>query len=252
MRVAVVGSGRVAEAFALALSDSELEFVGICARNEQRARHIAAITDCDSYQPPDLPDADLYIIAVSDSAVAQISEQLDFGDAVVAHTAGSAAIDALSEKIAHRAVIYPLQTFSHGRMVDFWQVPLFVEAADDYATEIVHDVAHKLSGKVVELDSQNRAKVHLAAVFACNFVNAMYVEAENVIERAGLDFSLLAPLILETAQKAVDASPQKVQTGPAVRGDRETMSRHTAMLDNDLKDLYIKISDTIWQTSKKI
>lgn len=252
MRVAVVGSGRVAEAFALALSDSELEFVGICARNKQQATHIAAIVNCDSYQLPVLPDADLYIMAVSDSAVAQISEQLDFGDAVVAHTAGSVAIDALSEKIAHRAVIYPLQTFSHGRMVDFWQVPLLVEATDDYAAEIVHDVAGKLSGKVVELDSQNRAQVHLAAVFACNFVNAMYVEAEDVMSRAGLGFSLLAPLIIETAQKAVDGSPRNVQTGPAVRGDKQTMNKHTAMLDNDLKDLYIKISDTIWQTSKKI
>ena len=114
--------------------------------------------------------------------------------------------------------------------------------------------ARRLSRQVFVADSGRRAQLHLAAVFVCNFVNHMYVVGERVMKGAGLDFELLKPLIAETAAKALAAaSPAAGQTGPAVRGDLPTQQRHTAMLDDELlRTVYLSVSRSIWETSKKI
>ena len=205
--------------------------------------------------PRSLAAADLYLVAVSDRAVGEVAASLPVpAGAVVAHTAGSVPLDALGG-FAHRAVLYPLQTFTAGRAVDFAQVPLFIEASDEATRGAVERFARRLSTQVYPADSQRRGALHLAGVLACNFVNALYTAGERTLAREGLPFEVLKPLIAETAAKALASpSPAAVQTGPAVRGDLPTLERHRARLAGDalLLEIYNSMSQYIWETSRKI
>jgi predicted short-subunit dehydrogenase-like oxidoreductase (DUF2520 family) len=224
----------------------------VWARSKAGAARVAGLCGCPfSDDPAELMEADLYILAVSDRAVKAL--KMNFGDGVAAHTAGSVPLDALAAK--NRAVFYPLQTFTKGREVDFRNIPILIEGNNKHSLSVVREVARALSGNVMEADSHRRLMLHTAAVFTNNFANHMYTAGEALAREAGFDFEILKPLIAETAAKALDAaSPADVQTGPAVRNDFETRSRHTELLAQRpyLQNLYINISKNIWETSKKI
>ncbi len=253
--IVIIGSGNVAEALALALTKAGRPPVQIFARNRDEGTRITSKCQCKfTDKAANLKQADLYIIAVSDKAISGVSGSLNFGDAVVAHTSGSTPLNALSPSIRNRAVLYPLQTFTKGHTVDFGTIPIMVEGATPKALAAVTAVAELLSGNVTEVASKQRAVVHVAAVFACNFTNHMYAVGELLAKEAGMDFDILKPLIKETAGKALAAdSPLATQTGPAIRNDFQTKSLHCELLAEkpDLKNLYISISKSIWETSKK-
>ena len=257
-RVVIIGSGNLAEALARAVAKSGLELVQIFARNAERARIIAELTATDWATHPGMlaQDADIYLIAVSDKAVEHVAATLPIPEgAAVAHTAGSVPLAAIPEKFARRAVFYPMQTFTKGREVDFSVIPVFLETPSAELRPELEAFARQLSGTVIWATSEQRARVHLAAVFACNFANHMYAVGERIVRDAGIDFDVLKPLIAETAAKACDArSPLDVQTGPAVRNDFATKARHGDLLSFDLrlKNIYSTISQSIWETSKKI
>lgn len=258
LSVVVVGSGNVAEAFARNIAHAEgLLLRQICARNPMRGQAIAALTNaewCDSFAA--VAPADIYIIAVSDTAVEDVAHRLSLpDDAVVVHTAGSVPLAALPERGGRRGIIYAFQTFTSGRAIDLRRVPLFVEADGDEARERIMHLATRLSSQVEYATSNRRRVIHLAGVMVNNFVNALYTAGGDVVEREGLSFEVLRPLILETAAKAVASSnPRAVQTGPAVRGDVEVCRRHEAMLNGEpeLQHIYEILTQYIWETSKKI
>ena len=253
--VVVVGSGNVAESIAVAVADSfALELKQVVARNAARAEAVAQVAGCDwTSDMEEAADADLYIIAVSDRAVGEVAEALQRRkDSIVVHTAGSVEMDALGD--GDRGVVYPFQTFTAGRRVDFSAVPLFIEGSDEEVTQAIEHVANALSHRVYRASSKRRREIHLTGVFACNFVNALYSMATDLLsEREGLPFDVLRPLIEETAAKAVEAQhPRDVQTGPAVRGDKAVAERHTSMLtDENQQELYKLLTEYIWQTSRK-
>ncbi|MBQ4279686.1 MAG: DUF2520 domain-containing protein [Rikenellaceae bacterium] len=256
-RVVVIGSGNVAEALAPAIARAEgYELVQLYARNRAAGERIARLAGCPYAGRPDgLAPADIYLLCVSDRAVEPLSRTLAFGDGIVAHTAGSVDLAALSPAIRHRAVLYPLQTFTKGRPADFTDIPLFVEASDPNTLAAIGQLARALSSRVQELGSARRAVLHLAAVFASNFANHMYTLGEEVLREADIPFDALGPLILETARKAVESgSPRRSQTGPAVRNDFQTRTRQREMLaaHPELERIYTNLSNSIWETSKKI
>lgn len=254
-RIIIIGSGNVAEALVRALSHAGLPPVQVFARDHAKAARMAAICGCPfSTDPHDLMPADLYIIAVTDKAIRTAAGQMDFSGGVVAHTAGSVGMDVFPPNVRNAAVFYPLQTFTRGRDIDFRKVPVLIEAKNSVSLQCVREVAAALSDTVVEVDSKKRGMIHLAAVFVNNFTNYMYTVGEELTREAGFDFGLLKPLILETADKALDSpSPSDVQTGPAVRNDFQTRASHCEMLTNKpyLQNIYISISKNIWETSKK-
>ncbi len=254
-RVAILGSGNLAEALATALAANDLSPVAIISRNEERGRKVASLARSTWYpKAEDAPEADLYLISVSDRAVEEVAGGLHLpADRIVAHTAGCVSIDALKTH-PHRAVFYPLQTFTKGRQVDFREIPIFTEGNTEEVERCIAEFARRISLSVTHASGERRRKIHLAGVFANNFANHMFALGEEVMRSAGLDFDLLKPIIRETAAKACDAeSPVKVQTGPAVRGDRGSMERHLELInDPNIKEIYIKTSQNIWEISKKI
>ncbi|MFI3264049.1 MAG: Rossmann-like and DUF2520 domain-containing protein [Rikenellaceae bacterium] len=256
-RVVIIGGGNLAEAVAVAIAKStKAELVQIYLRNRERGEELSKVTGAP-YATFDerLAEADIYLLAVSDSAIGELSHSLNFTPgAVVAHTAGSTSIEAINPEL-RRAVFYPMQTFTRGRRVDFSVIPIFIEAEDAETLLQLETLGIALSRSVIKLDSEQRRRLHLSAVFVCNFANAMFIAGEQLVGESGLPFEILKPLIGECCAKALDVdSPKDVQTGPAVRGDWTTVERHTSMLDEqeELKIIYQNISKYIWETSKKI
>ncbi len=201
-----------------------------------------------------LPKAELYILAVSDAAIAELSGSLIFPEnSVVAHPSGATPLEALSPKIEHRAVIYPMQSFSRDHRVEWSQLPIFIEGSTPHATTIAKEFALQLSSEVHPLTSQQRISLHIAAVFGCNFTNAMLTIAAQHLRDIDLPLSALRPLLEHTIDKAMSCGePSQVQTGPAVRGDISTQNSHLNNIEDcDQQEIYKLISSMIWKTSKR-
>ena len=165
------------------------------------------------------------------------------------HTSGSTDIEKLTKVHARAGVFYPLQTFSLDREVEWYSTPLFIEATHLEDLNTLLQLANELSQRVYQYNSAQRLSLHLAAVFACNFSNYCYDMAKQIVDAKQVDFSLLYPLIIETAQKALQAEPRNMQTGPAMRGDQNIIAMHAQMLKQDqrpdLEAVYHLLSEQI-------
>lgn len=198
-----------------------------------------------------LPDADIYIMAVADSAITQVAKKIGGLRGIFCHTSGAAGIESLPE-INRRGVLYPLQTLSKQRQVDFAHVPLCIEATNQEDLGLLRQLGESLSNTVLEVNSQQRIHLHLSAVFVNNFTNHMVYLGESLCQSQSLPNGLLRPLLAETFDKLQALTPFEAQTGPARRGDRQTQETHISMLTSPaLKTLYRKISESIERSYEK-
>ncbi len=226
-RTVLIGRGNVASHLQEALTQAGHQVLALGGRNRTQ---------------PIPQDADLYVIAVTDSAIAQVAEAIGPVNGLVVHTAGSVPMSILPQR--NRGVLYPLQTFTKGRPLDMRQIPLFIES--DGNLPLLHEVASQISSVVTEMDSSRRRFLHLAAVFCCNFTNHMYRITQKMLAQHDIPFSVMLPLIDETARKVHTLSPAQAQTGPAVRWNHEVMAAQIELLEReDLKQLYQIISNSI-------
>ncbi|WP_298238791.1 Rossmann-like and DUF2520 domain-containing protein [uncultured Algibacter sp.] len=195
-----------------------------------------------------LKDADVYILAVSDDAIASLSKQLSLKDKLVVHTSGSVNVYDLDKK-HKRGVFYPLQTFSKGAKMNFANVPICIETINKSDYHILKELALSIGSPLKKVNSDQRRVLHLAAVFVNNFTNQLYRVGHEITESQGAEFDLLKPLILETAKKIQDISPYMAQTGPAKRNDIKTIKKHLKTLEsNHHKDIYKLLTSSIQQT----
>lgn len=144
-------------------------------------------------------------------------------------------------------VLYPVQTFSKEKEIDFSNVPICIEANNEFNNDILKQFSKKISSKVIKVSSVQRKNIHLSAVFACNFVNHMYNIAAHLLNEDDISFDILKPLISETAIKVMNNSPQDMQTGPAIRNDKIVIENHLESLNNDkeLQKIYRFVSENI-------
>lgn len=198
-----------------------------------------------------IKEADIYIIGIPDDAISSFSSSLPFQNRLVVHTSGGVSMDALSNK-NRRGIFYPLQTFSKQREIDFKNIPICIEAENSKDLELLQSLGEKISENVVEISSEKRAKLHLAAVFVNNFTNHLYHIGSEILKVDDLPFDLLKPLILETASKIENLSPEKAQTGPAKRSDLKTIEKHLHLLGNSrYRKLYELFTEEIKQNYGK-
>lgn len=208
--------------------------------------HQKEVEICDDIN--NLKEADLYLIAVSDDAISEVSSQIPFTNKLVVHTSGSVNIYDLDKK-NRRAVFYPLQTFSKTVDISFKDVPICREALTKSDTPLLKQLAESIGCKHYRINTEQRQTLHLAAVFVNNFTNQLYRIAHEITDVKNIDFNILKPLISETARKVQDVSPYMAQTGPAKRRDKKTINRHLKSLENDIhKDIYKLITKSIQQT----
>ena len=161
-------------------------------------------------------------------------------------------MDVFKPYVRRYGVLYPMQTFSKHRQVDFHPIPCFIEGSDEQTQQLIHALAERISDKVVEADSAKRRKLHLAAVLACNLTNHCYRLAERVLQEAQIDWQLFLPLIDETAKKVSEMSPKDAQTGPMVRYDVNVMNRQIELLpDERTRQIYRLMAESIHEDSSQ-
>lgn len=247
MRTVIIGSGNVAFHLAKAFVQSGIPLVQVFGRNQSALSSISAETDVP-HSTETLADADLYLIAVSDAAIPQISSIIPKRDCLVAHTSGSVSLNALTGTY-RKAVLYPLQTFSKSKPLNYAEIPFFVDAKNEEDQVLLHEMAEKISPKVAFADDEKRKYIHLTAVFACNFVNHLYTKAKEIADSQHIPFNYFWPLIEETAQKIQQLDPKLAQTGPAVRGDEHILKMHRELLkEESLLNIFDALNSSIKKT----
>ncbi|WP_026707388.1 Rossmann-like and DUF2520 domain-containing protein [Flavobacterium frigidarium] len=256
VKVIVIGSGNVAQHLITAFQNAEknesgISLIQVFARKRESLAALIPIQKVTN-QFSELLEADLYIIAVSDDAIESVSSELLFKNRLVAHTSGSVPLTILNNN-NRKAVFYPLQSFTKGAAVDFRTIPLCLEAENSIDFQMLSKVGKLISDHATAINSQQRKALHVAAVFANNFSNHLYQIANDICKENQVPFSILKPLIQETAKKIVTLDPEQAQTGPANRNDQITINAHEAFIkdDNQLK-IYKLLTESIQHNGKKL
>ncbi|WP_415060379.1 Rossmann-like and DUF2520 domain-containing protein [Flavobacterium sp.] len=250
--IVIIGSGNVAQHLITAfLQSNEVELVQVFSRQKEKVSHLISLDKIVS-DYTEIKSADVYLLAVSDNVIAEVSEKLPFENRLVVHTSGSMPMEVLNIK-NRRGVFYPLQTFTKNKSVDFKAIPICLEAETENDFLTLKTVAQSISSRVESISSEQRKALHVAAVFVCNFVNHLYQMGQEICEEHNLSFELLQPLIIETAQKITQLSPKEAQTGPAKRNDTTTINAHLHFLtDANQKEIYQLLTKSIIDHGKKL
>lgn len=251
IRIVIIGSGNVAQHLISAFNKSkDVEVIQVFSRKN----------DLDPFLFPSekvisditlLKDSDLYIISVTDGAIAEVSENICFNNRLVVHTSGTTSMEILNDK-NRKGVFYPLQTFTKGKEVDFNEIPICLETQNDEDYILLEKVAQSISKKAIKISSEQRKAIHVSAVFVCNFVNHLYQIGNEICTKNNIPFEILYPLIEETASKIKNLSPVEAQTGPAKRNDTITINSHLNFLSNETyKEIYKLLTKSIIDTHVK-
>ena len=252
IKITLIGSGNVAQHLIKAFAKSELvEIAQVFSRKKETLASLIEFDKIvDDFQ--DLKEADLYIIAVTDNAISEVSAQLPFNNQLVVHTSGTASIDTLDAK-NRKGVFYPLQTFSKNKEVDFSVIPICLEAENTFDFRVLDTVAKSISKAVFPINSEQRKALHVAAVFVNNFTNHLYQIGHEICEENKVPFEILKPLIQETADKINTLNPTEAQTGPAKRNDSTTIEAHLEYLTNEnQKNIYKILTQSIQNNGKEL
>lgn len=249
--ITFIGSGNVATRMARAFHKKGFTIQEIWSRNIEHASKLAEVVSAGSIS--DLNNintlSDLYILAVPDDYIDDLAMRLNNripDKSILVHTSGSVSQEVLNVHDRY-GVLYPLQSFTSGRKVKFKRIPMLINGSNQEVRQALIELASYLSKTVVEMADEKRKKLHLAAVILNNFTNHLSRMAKSYTDAENIDFKLFKPLLIETVAKIYDLGPDKAQTGPAKRGDLETIEKHLNLLamEPSLKSLYQSLSQSI-------
>lgn len=252
LKVVILGSGNVGTYLVKRFEKSnDIKVVQWYSRNLSNINLISkSIFKTDNVDK--LLEADIYIIAVNDDNINELSSKFKFSNKLVCHTSGSKNLKELNSK-NRRAVFYPIQTISKTSNINTVKTPFCIECEKKEDYRILEKLCISIDSKFYNINSKQREKLHLAAVFVNNFTNQMYSIAKEITDENNIDFNILKPLILETANKINNLDPKSVQTGPAIRGDFETVKKHINNLTNKKhKSVYTILSSLINKDYEKL
>ena len=249
MRVVIIGAGNVATVLGKLMAKANHEILQVLSRNIGHAQSLATELGCAATDDPQTINttADVYVVAVSDTALKSLYEAYFLGDKLVVHTAGAVPGDVLKVVSANYGVMYPLQSLRKENREVPVDIPLLVDGNSEQVISSIRHFASSLSSRVARADDEQRLKLHIAAVIVSNFTNHLYALAADYCEKEGLDFSMLQPLIEETALRLRTHRPGQMQTGPAIRKDTATLDEHLRVLSAhpSLQNLYRRMTESI-------
>lgn len=249
--IAIVGSGNLAWHLAPELENVGHRVVEVFSKTQKNAKSLQKrLYNAELNPSLDFSDssAEIFIICISDDAIEEVAQEIALPEhAIVVHTSGSQPINKLGYAATeHIGVLYPLQTFTKSKRVSFDDIPILIEAEDHFTSRALEKLGKSISKKVKSVSSRDRMAIHVAAVFACNFTNHFFEISDKMLKKQGFNFELLRPLIAETINKSLDLGPANAQTGPAARGDIETLDKHVDFLDgSEYQEVYKIITELI-------
>ena len=248
MKIVFIGAGNLATRLSLAMQRVGMQIGQVYSHTEASARQLATRLGCPWTN--DLSalqeDGDLYVFSLKDTVLSDVISKVKPNNGMWVHTAGSMPMSVFEGYAQRFGVLYPLQTFSKGRNVNFDVIPIFLEANTDKNADYLKNIASALSENVRFMSSEKRRSLHLAAVFACNFTNHIYTLSYKLLENESIPADVLLPLIDETVSKIHSMPPAAAQTGPAIRYDENVINKHLAMLDDpEMQAIYRLLSQSI-------
>ena len=248
MKIVFIGAGNLATRLSLAMQRVGMQIGQVYSHTEASARQLATRLGCPWTN--DLSalqeDGDLYVFSLKDTVLSDVISKVKPNNGMWVHTAGSMPMSVFEGYAQRFGVLYPLQTFSKGRNVNFDVIPIFLEANTDKNADYLKNIASALSENVRFMSSEKRRSLHLAAVFACYFTNHIYTLSYKLLENESIPADVLLPLIDETVSKIHSMPPAAAQTGPAIRYDENVINKHLAMLDDpDMQAIYRLLSQSI-------
>lgn len=251
IRIAILGGGNVATHLASAFNKTkEVSLVQVYARKIEQITslkpNVGIIDNLDL-----LIDADVYIIAVSDDAITEVSSKINKKNSLTVHTSGSVSLESLRNQ-GRKGVFYLLQSFSKDKEVNFNEIPFCLEATNEEDLTTLKTIAKSIGKKIYSINSEQRKIIHVAAVFVNNFTNHFYKIGEDICKEHLVPFEILQPLIQETAKKIVSLNPEVAQTGPAKRNDQKTIQNHLSLLNKEQQEIYQLITKSIQSNGEKL
>lgn len=251
-KVTIIGSGNVAWHLAPALENAGHQLLEVYSRSRIGAEQITSrLYSAEIKEDLDFSEskANLFIISVTDGAIESIADEIILPEkSLLVHTSGAVSLDVLNfSSASSTGVLYPLQSFTKGSNMDLAEVPFLIESDDQEVTKQLKALVKSLKASSYLIKSKDRLAIHVAAVFASNFSNHMLRVAEEIMQRQGLDYEMLKPLIIESISKSLQIGAKKAQTGPAIREDYETLEEHHQFLNynEEIAEIYRLISQDI-------
>jgi predicted short-subunit dehydrogenase-like oxidoreductase (DUF2520 family) len=248
LRIVIIGTGNVATILGKRFLAADHEIVQVCGRNPLHAEELAdmlSATFSTDLKQPDL-SADMYVLAVTDTAIASVASALRLDKKLVVHTAGAVSKDVLSDCSKNYGVLYPLQSL-RSELNDLPDIPFVVDGNTEDDLALITEFANSISNQVQQAGDEQRLKMHVAAVMVSNFTNHLYALAKAYCMQEKVDFSMLLPLITAVAERLYEFEPAAVQTGPALRNDEATIQKHLGLLQHhpSLKVMYTLFTESI-------
>ncbi len=249
LNIVLVGAGNVATHLGRAWHNAGVNILQVFSRNHSSATALAHKVNAVPLSDPAAiaPTADAVIFSLRDNSYLEVLEKVNLHGTLLLHTSGSLDMGILAGASNRIGVIYPLQTFNKHKVLDLSDTPFLLETERDEDMLLVEQLASLITNNIEHISSEQRAALHVSAVFSCNFVNYLYTIAEELLREKNLDLDLIRPLILETAHKVMNDNPSNVQTGPAKRNDTRIIEKHLSSLDNNpqYKELYMNLTEMI-------
>ncbi|QEH41080.1 DUF2520 domain-containing protein [Chitinophaga sp. XS-30] len=250
MDIVIIGAGNVAHCFGHLMKLHGHHVKQVISRRKEHARELAELLGggyTDDLLDIDM-EADVYLLAVGDSVIPEMNDQLRLGRRIVVHTAGAVPMSAISRISTNTGVMYPLQSIRK-EVKSYPAIPILLEAGNEEVQKRLFALAQSISSTIAVMNSAQRLQMHLAAVFCNNFTNHLIALAKFYCEQEGRDFSLLTPIIRETFLRLDKFPPESVQTGPALRQDEQTMTLHQSILEHypSMQQIYPMLSESIYQ-----
>jgi predicted short-subunit dehydrogenase-like oxidoreductase (DUF2520 family) len=248
MELVLIGSGNIATVLGKSFYERGIFIKQVYSQNiihaQQLANQIGALA-VDQLSAIS-PQADAYIMAVSDQAIATIAASLKLGDQLLVHTAGSVSQDVLSQASSNYGVFWPMKMIRKGQE-GMGSVQIVIDGSSNSNKSYLSNLARLIGAQVAFADNVQREKLHLMAVVCSNFTNHLYHLAADYCKKNNLDFSLLYSIISQTAAGIQGENPATTQAGPAFRGDTVTIEKHLMLLKEEpvLLDFYREFSKSI-------
>jgi predicted short-subunit dehydrogenase-like oxidoreductase (DUF2520 family) len=238
MRLGIIGGGRAAWAFGATWRRIGWPIAGVWLR-EGSPSPIASLLDAPRRSPAELAnDAELLLLAISDRAIAELAASLPESRAIVFHPSGS--LTAVRDGFS----LHPLRALpAVGEPSDLRDTLLVFEG--DHR-DVARQIADAAGARFAEIAPEKKAAYHAAAVFGSNYVALMLELARDLIGIDDVRDDLVALAESAIANWRTHDDAQRF-TGPAARGDRETIERHLAALADrpELVAIYRLLADRI-------
>lgn len=244
--ITVIGTGNVALQFSKLFLKNKFKIDGIYGRSNFSDSQIDNHLYTDKVSNIS-KNSDLYLVAVSDDAYIELLKNIPLKNKFIVHTSGSLVSEMLNSFSKRWGCLYPLQTIKKNQLIEWDNIPFFIEASNDNDLELLTNFCNANNLNYSVKNSNHRNQTHIAAVATNNFIYYLLSTIKEYCDKNKINFENLKPLMDQSLKNVLNFPAHQLQTGPAIRKDLKLIEKHIESLksENDLKEIYQLFSEKI-------